>query len=153
MDVNVGRLAKWLRAMGYDALFIPNVDDGDLVKTARREERIILTKDRRLRERRLVTTGELKVLLVQGDRPMEQLRYVADELGLKPSDGFLRCIECNSELHGVDKKRVVDRVPPFVFRTQELFKECLTCHKVYWRGTHWHNMKREMARVLDGADA
>ena len=57
VDVNVGRLAKWLRAMGYDALFVPDVDDGDLVKIGQRERRIILTRDRHLRERRLVSAG------------------------------------------------------------------------------------------------
>ena len=148
VDVNVGRLGKWLRAMGYDALFVPDVDDADLLEIARRESRILLTRDTHLLERRAVTTGGVRAVLVKGDHLAEQIQHVASVFGLEASQDFVRCIECNAPLHGIGKAVVSERVPPHVFKTQDTFKECPTCHKVYWRGTHWRNMKREMARAL-----
>ena len=147
VDVNVGRLAKWLRAMGYDALFVPDIDDGGLVRTAQQEGRIILTRDRQLLERRVVTLGQIRVVLLRSDHFLLQLRQVTTELGLTAANDFTRCIECNAMLRNLDKEQVRDRVPPFVFQTQEEFKECPACHKVYWRGTHWRNMKHELTRA------
>ena len=151
VDVNVGRLAKWLRAMGYDALFVPDIDDGGLVRTAQQEGRIILTRDRQLLERRVVTLGQIRVVLLRSDQYIQQLHQVMTELHLDAANDFSRCIECNEVLDSLDKEQVRDRVPPFVFQTQEEFKECPACHKVYWRGTHWRNMKHELARVLSEA--
>jgi len=144
VDVNVGRLAKWLRAMGYDALFVRDIDDGGLVRRAQREGRIILTKDRHLLERRVVTSGQVRAVLVRGDHFVEQLRQVVAQLDLDAANGFTRCIECNMVINDLDKEEVRDRVPPYVFQTQDEFKECPGCGKVYWQGTHWRNMKREL---------
>ena len=148
VDVNVGRLAKWLRVLGYDALFVPDADDGGLVRIAQREGRILLTKDGRLLERRLFTSGQLKAVRVWGDHFTEQVRQVVSELGLDISNDFSRCIECNAALFEVAREEARDRVPPYVFQTQEEFKECPMCHKVYWRGTHWRNMRQELAAAL-----
>ncbi|MEE8443022.1 MAG: Mut7-C RNAse domain-containing protein [Dehalococcoidia bacterium] len=151
VDMNVGRLAKWLRAMGYDALFVRDIDDGGLVRIAQWEERVILTRDRQLLERRVVTSGRIRALFLRDDQFLLQLRQVTDELGLTDTNDFTRCIECNAMLLNMDKAQVEERVPPFVFQTQEKFKECPDCGKVYWRGTHWQNMKQELARVRSEA--
>ena len=148
VDVNVGRLGKWLRVLGYDALFVPDIDDGTLVRIAQSEGRIVLTKDGRLLERRLFTSGQIKAVRIRGDQFMEQVRQVVAELGLVMDNDFSRCIECNLALNGVDKEQVRDRLPPYVFQTQEEFKECPVCRKLYWRGTHWRNMRQELARAL-----
>ena len=148
VDVNVGRLAKWLRAMGYDASFVPDVDDGDLLAIAHREGRIVLSRDRRLLERRLVTSGSASVLLLHSDKLFEQVQQVTGEFKLSASEDFLRCIECNVELRGLDAERAEDRVPVYVFQTQDVFKECSRCRRVYWRGTHWQNMRRDLERAL-----
>ena len=148
VDVNVGRLAKWLRAMGYDASFVPDVDDGDLLAIAHREGRIVLSRDRRLLERRLVTSGSASVLLLHSDKLFEQVQQVTGEFKLSASEDFLRCIECNVELRGLDAEQAEDRVPVYVFQTQEVFKECSSCRRVYWRGTHWQNMRRDLEHAL-----
>ena len=150
VDVNVGRLAKWLRVLGYDALFVPDVDDGGLVQIAQKEGRIILTKDSRLLERRLFTSGQLKGVQVRGDHFIEQIRQVVTELRLDTNKEFSRCIDCNTPLLDIGREDVKDIVPSYVCRTQEKFKRCPACHKVYWRGTHWQNMRRELATALDG---
>ena len=147
VDVNVGRLAKWLRVIGYDTLFVPDIDDGGLLRIAQREERIVLTKDRHLLERRLVTSGLVKVVLVRDDHVLEQIRQMVCELGLGESNDFSRCIECNMRLDDLEEEQARERVPPYVFQSQKEFKECHICHKVYWRGTHWRNMKQDLARV------
>ena len=151
VDLNVGRLAKWLRALGYDSLFIPDADDEDLMRIAEEQARIVLTKDRYILERRTVTSGRVKVLLVNSDDFREQLRQIFETLGLSDKRVFSLCIECNEPLEIIEKPDVKDRVPPFVYETQDHFYQCPRCTKLYWRGTHWRNMRDEMAGFMEGA--
>ena len=147
VDLNVGHLAKWLRIMGYDALFVPGIEDGQLVRLAQEEGRIVLTRDRFIMRRRIVTTGELRALLIESESLEDQLRQVVETYHLNTQEGFSRCIECNVSLVDVTREQVQERVPPFVFKTQEEFMECPSCQKLYWRGTHWHNMLKELAVI------
>jgi uncharacterized protein with PIN domain len=151
VDVNVGKLAKWLRIMGFDTLFINPIDDGELVEIARLEGRIVLTKDTHIADRRLVTSGQVRVVEVEGDQLLEQLRFVTSTLGLRgPFNLLSRCIEDNSPLVPVEKSRVRARVPPYVYSTQERFVTCPRCSRVYWAGTHWQRM-RELVDDLSRA--
>ena len=145
VDVNVGRIAKWLRVIGHDALYIPDADDGELVRRAGEQDRIILTRDRYIAERRVVASGRVKVILLQSHDFREQMREVTEALDLGFHDGFSICIECNAPLQETDKESVRDRVPEFVFSTQVSFQVCPDCGKLYWRGTHWRNMQEELA--------
>ena len=150
IDANVGRLAKWLRAMGYDSLFIRDIDDGELMRIALEQDRIVITRDSHISERRVVTSGQVKTLLVDSDNFREQLRQITETLGLDYENGFSLCIECNEPLRGTSKELVEDRVPPYVFRTQDQFFECTRCRKLYWRGTHWRNMRDELEGFKKG---
>jgi uncharacterized protein with PIN domain len=145
VDNNVGKLAKWLRIMGYDALLFTEEDDVKMVKVALAQNRVILTKDTQIMRRRLVTSGRIKAILIKEDGPKAQLRQIADALGLdyqfRP---FSICLECNQSLVERDKDEVRDLVPPYVFETQNLYMECPSCHRIYWRGTHWQAMSREL---------
>ena len=78
VDLNVGRLAKWLRIMGYDALFVPGIEDGELVRLAQEDGRIVLTRDRNLMRRRVVASGKLGALLIANDSLKGQLRQVVE---------------------------------------------------------------------------
>ena len=147
VDANVGRLARWLRIMGYDALFLPGVEDADLVRLALAEGRAILTRDRLVMRRRAIASGRVSALLIGGDRLGEQLRQVVEAYGLNASGGFSRCVECNEPLVTVERGEARGRVPDYVFATQETFVECPSCTRLYWRGTHWRNMVRELATV------
>ena len=149
VDANVGRLARWLRIMGYDALFVPGVEDADLVRLALVEGRAILTRDRLVMRRRAIASGRVSALLIGGDRLGEQLRQVVEAYGLDSSGGFSRCVECNEPLAAVKRESARGRVPAYVFATQETFVECPSCTRLYWRGTHWRNMVRELA-VMGG---
>ena len=147
VDANVGRLARWLRIMGYDALFVAGIDDAELVRLSQRDRRAIITRDRLVMRRRAIASGRLSALLVSGDRLEDQLRQVVEAYGLDATGGFSRCVECNETLRAVEREAAQGRVPAYVYATQETFVECPSCRRLYWRGTHWHNMVRELATV------
>ena len=149
VDLNVGRLAKWLRVLGYDALFVPDADDDRLLRIAAEEGRTILTKDSFIMKRRVVTSGQVKALLITSDYRQAQLRQVIQALGLKDDHQLSRCIECNVTLPDVVKEDLSGLVPSFVYSTQEEFMRCPRCSKVYWKGTHWTNMRQELAQVRE----
>lgn len=138
----LGTLAKWLRILGYDTLFEPDLDDHQLVRVARAEARVLLTRDRELARRRGVRT-----LLVTSENLDEQVRQVVAELGLEPDRSFSRCPVCNEPLEALDRESARARVPAHVFRTQEAFKTCPGCRRVYWRGTHWQQMDDYLAQL------
>src|SRR5947209_8474885 len=98
VDNNVGRLAVWLRALGYDTSYIDPIEDGELVEIAQREGRILLTKDTGIFRRRLITSGEVRAIRVHGDDWRRQLAQIVMELGLRTEPRFTRWIECNTSL-------------------------------------------------------
>ncbi|MBI4308211.1 MAG: Mut7-C RNAse domain-containing protein [Chloroflexi bacterium] len=151
VDVNVGRLAKWLRALGYDALFVRDIDDNALVRLALREGRVLLTRDTHILKRRVVTSGRLKALLIEEDSVWDQLRQVVAALSLESADrAFTRCIECNQPLEPRRPAEVHGLVPPYVYQTQQDYAQCPSCRRIYWQGTHWENMRRELKRIRPG---
>ena len=148
-DNNVGKLAKWLRMMGYDTSFFNGEDDSQMVAIAVAESRVILTRDRQIAKRRLVTNGRLKVCLFNTSEPKEQIRHLIKEYELKTDfKPFSLCIECNRALEEKTKEQVGDRVPQYVFKTQESYMECPACHRIYWRGSHWQVMCRHLKEWL-----
>jgi len=148
VDNNVGKLAKWLRMMGYDADFFDNRDDSYLIAKALAEKRVILTRDTQIMKRRVITAGQLKAVLLETDEPKQQIRQVVNILKLdyrfKP---FALCLECNQPLEERSLEQVKDRVPPYVFKTQSQYMECPACHRIYWRGTHWLAMVRKLEQI------
>lgn len=149
VDANAGKLAKWLRMMGYDAEFYGNIEDAVLVDIALREGKVLLTRDTQIAQRRLATNGRLKVILTRDDDPKEQLRQVIRELKLDCQVGqFTRCLECNESLVPRSKEEVKDMVPPYVYRTQESYRQCPSCLRVYWQGTHWERMRKSLAAIV-----
>jgi len=150
-DNNVGKLAKWLRMMGYDTRFFNSGDDSRMIAIALAEGRVILTRDTQIMRRRVITSGQLKAILIQGDEPEQQMCQVIDSLNLdcqfKP---FTICLECNQPLLPRSKEQVKDLVPPYVFQTQVQYVECPTCHRIYWRGTHWQAMTGKLNKFVKG---
>lgn len=150
VDSNVGKLTKWLRLMGYDARFFDGKDDSHLVAMAKDEGRVILTRDTQIMKRRVITSGQLKAVLIQSDEPKRQIHQVINTLGLdcqfKP---FTLCLECNQPLVERSKGEVKDLVPPYVFKTQSQFRQCPACHRIYWRGTHWQAMTGKLKKFTE----
>jgi uncharacterized protein with PIN domain len=149
VDSNVGRLARWLRIAGFDTVFINDLDDNRLVRLALSEGRVLLTKDTQILKRRVATSGRLKVILIESEEVKAQLRQVVKTLKLtekiKP---FTLCLECNQPLVPKDKEEVKELVPPYVFETQTQYMQCPACNRVYWRGTHWQRMSRELEKIV-----
>ncbi len=143
VDLNVGKLARWLRLMGYDTLFLPHLDDGDMIKIARNEQRILLTRDTQIMNWNIVSSGRVKVILLEGDDPRKQLRQVVQKLNLDYQfDPFSRCLECNSLLEPRNPQDIEGQVPLYVFKTQKKYMRCPQCQRIYWRGTHWEAMNK-----------
>jgi uncharacterized protein with PIN domain len=144
-DCNVGRLARWLRALGYDASYHARIGDAELVREAAAESRVLLTRDRDLTKRRVIQTGVVRAILIRDDDVTAQLRQVFTELGLELKEALTRCIECNAELQSRVPAMVAERVPPYVRRTQSRYSECPECGRIYWAGTHWQRMREVLA--------
>lgn len=151
VDCNAGKLTKWLRLMGYDTTFFNGTSDSHLVATALAEGRVILSRDRQIMKRRVITTGKLKAILIRSDEPELQMRQVIDELGLdSKSQPFTLCLECNQPLVERDKGEVKELVPPYVYQTQSQFMQCPACQRLYWRGTHWQAMAEQLKKFMKG---
>ena len=120
-------------------------EDARLVAAARREQRIILTRDRRLLERKAVTHG----CFVRSQDPEQQLLFVLRRFDLtalvRP---FSRCMRCNEPRQPVAKADVLDRLPPMVRVEQQSFSRCPRCRRIYWPGSHWQRMRRRLATLL-----
>jgi uncharacterized protein with PIN domain len=145
VDRNVGKLARWLRLMGYDTRFFDGGDDSELVAIAKAEGRVILSRDTQIMKRRLITSGRIKAVLIQSDQPGEQIRQVIATLGLESRfKPFTICLECNQPLVERAKDEVKELVPPYVFKTQDQFMQCPNCGRIYWRGTHWREMTKKL---------
>ena len=150
VDLNCGKLAKWLRMIGYDTTLFDHRDDKYLIHTALSETRIILTRDTQMMQRRVITTGAIKAVFITRDNSLQQIRQVIKELGLncafKP---FSLCLECNLPLVKISKEDVKDRVPPYVYQTQTQYVECPNCLRAYWSGTHWQAMLNKMEELTN----
>lgn len=140
VDSMLGTLGKWLRLLGYDAaIAASHATDAELVRQARGEGRVILTRDRELAGRRGV-----QALLVASDDLDVQMAQVAGALALPPPQPGSRCVHCNAVLQEAAPADVAGVVPPYVLQTQPAFRRCPACERVYWRGTHWRGFERKV---------
>ena len=151
VDVNVGRLARWLRIMGYDTLFPSERGDNELVRIALKESRTLVTKDYGIARRRAARLGQMRVVHIKDDHVRGQLRQLVKELKLDFKGGFTRCVCCNLALEQAAKEEAAARLPAYVLATQCKFMRCPQCLRLYWKGTHWSNMKSELERAISEA--
>ena len=134
--------------MGYETIFFNGSDDRDMVATALEEDRIMLTRDTQLMKRGLITSGRIKAVLIKSDRPELQMRQIIEELNLNTSfRPFTLCLECNQPLEEKTREQVKELVPPYVFKTQNQYRQCPRCHRIYWRGTHWQAMTETLKKL------
>ncbi len=139
-DRMLGKLAKWLRIIGHDVAYGSHLAGYGLIRTARKEGRLILTRDRGIRKK-----SPPDYLLIESNQFREQLKQVMDAYGLDPfKHAFTRCVECNFLLEPIPKDSVQEKVPPHVFSTQEKFSFCRHCQRVYWPATHLQKMLEEL---------
>jgi uncharacterized protein len=146
LDVHLGRLARFLRMFGFDSFYRNSIDDEELVRVARVEKRVILTRDRGLLKRRSVTHGYLVRSVVPRDQVSEIVRRF--DLSALVRLG-IRCVECNVGLEPVAREVVVTRLPPAVARNCSIFSTCPVCMRIFWRGSHWRSMVELAASLRD----
>jgi uncharacterized protein with PIN domain len=145
LDTMLGKLARWLRAMGYDALYFKVAEDRYLLQLARAEGRTLLTRDAKL-----ARLAGSEGLLIRTTAVDSQIAEVLERLALPPSgEGLLsRCLECNALLEDRPKEAVRGLVPEYIFATQERFVGCPACARVYWQGSHADRILARLGRVL-----
>jgi uncharacterized protein len=144
VDVNVGRLAGYLRLLGFDTAYEHGWRDETISARAHSEKRVVLTRDRDLLKRSIVEHGRL----IRAERPKEQLAEVLRIYGLEePYALFSRCLRCNGALQPVPKEKILQRLEPKTRRYFQRFHICPQCERIYWRGSHHQRMVEELQRL------
>jgi hypothetical protein len=144
LDVHLGKLARLLRMLGFDARYDEPFDHASLAERSVREHRILLSRDRGLLKRRIVTHGYCVRSLEPLDQAAEVLRRFDLQRQVTP---FSRCIDCNRPLEDVEQPDA-ERLPPGVRHSCADFCRCPSCGKVYWKGTHWDSMRETVDEIL-----
>jgi uncharacterized protein len=144
-DVHLGRLAAYLRMLGFDTLYPDDYRDEELARLSSAEHRILLTRDRGLLKRNTVTHG----CYVRETRPERQLVEIIKAFDLAGAiQPFHRCLSCNGLLEPIDKDSIGDRLRPNTKQYYDEFRICQACSKIYWKGSHYQRMQRLIERVL-----
>ena len=140
LDTHLGKLARYLRLLGFDTLYNNSWDDAELADIAASgEKRILLTRDYGLLKRKQVTHG----YFVRNDNPELQVREVLSRFHLNQSvQPFSRCTQCNELIQPVSRDQVLERLPRRVAETFDRFSACTGCGRVYWQGSHYDHMQR-----------
>ncbi len=145
-DINLGDIVKYMRVLGLDLYYEPLLSTREIIKTSKRENRVILTKSRKLLKFKDVSHG----IFIRPGTTTEQIRRIIDYLDIKDNiKPFSRCLRCNTLLNIVLKEKILDRIPP---KTKEFCNEYVqyqSCDKIYWKGTHFINMKKVVRQILD----
>jgi uncharacterized protein with PIN domain len=145
-DCMLGRLAKWLKILGFDVLYFSKAEDRDLVEISRREGRVLLTRDSGLIEK---TKRRRNRFFVGSDDWEEQVVEVLDAFGLwgetRPNS---RCLDCNRPLKPLARERARNLVTPYVLEHAASFALCPACGRVFWQGTHYGDMERKVEAIL-----
>ncbi len=145
-DIMLKRLAKYLRALGYDTLFNENLPDHELLEASKREERVLLTRDKALcRE-----APDLYSFYVKPQHPEAQLDLVAKyyPVSYEESRFVIRCLECNTPLTEMEKGEAKGRVPDRIYEYQDQFFRCRMCNQVFWHGDHVKRLRGKLRNIL-----
>jgi uncharacterized protein with PIN domain len=152
VDTMLGRIARWLRILGYDTLYYRRIEDWRIIRIAEKENRIIVTRDRGL-HRRALKRG-LKSILLEDDDMASRLATIAYFTGIRLYIDLdrTRCPICNTPLRKAEKSEVRGKVPDKIYELHDDFWICPKCGKVYWIGSHWRMMEKilEEARRIYG---
>ncbi len=144
-DAMLGRLAKWLRFLGFDVLYFQDIEDRMLIRIARTEGRTILTRDSHFLEQKKFKA----VVFIESEDLEKQLLEIRNKLDLKDVPSHARCSVCNGLLERLPSKEdVSDAVPDFIYHNIDHFIRCRDCSKVYWEGTHLAHMKEKIRDII-----
>lgn len=148
LDTHLGKLAAYMRMLGFDTLYQNNRSDEALANISSRENRILLTRDRGLLKRKIVTRG----YILRSSDPKEQVVEVLRRLDLLSQIApFSRCLCCNQLLMPVEKEEIIDQLQPDTIATQNEFLLCTNCGRLYWKGSHYNRMQAMIAKFIASA--
>ncbi|MEW5843050.1 MAG: Mut7-C RNAse domain-containing protein [Bacteroidota bacterium] len=138
LDVHLGTLARYMRMVGFDTKYENTFSDEEIIQLSLKEKRTILTRDLGIFKNGKVTRG----YFVRNTNPKKQIEEIIRRFDMKNKiKEFTRCIDCNSLLQKIDKKKIIDRLPPKVKSIYSQYYICKECDKVYWQGSHYEKMK------------
>jgi len=144
VDVNIGRLAKLLRMLGIDCAYNWRWNDDKIVEVARKERRIVLTRDMELLKRKDIIWGRF----IRSIYPGDQLQEVCSFFGLNgPFNILSRCLVCNEPLVSVEKDKIIHRLEPKTKKYYFQFAICPRCNRIYWPGSHFEKMRRYISSL------
>lgn len=145
-DCNLGRLARYLRLLGFDTLYSNHFEDSEIAKISAQSRRIVLTRDRLLLHQKIITHG----YFVREVHPRQQAREVLARFDLarlvKP---FSRCTRCNGEVVEVDKQAILEQLEPKTIAYYDDFRQCPDCGQVYWPGGHYQRALKLIEQILE----
>jgi uncharacterized protein with PIN domain len=144
LDNHLGQLATYLRMLGFDCLYRNDYQDDELSRVSSQEGRVLLTRDRRLLMRKMITHGYCLHQTDSRQQVVEVLRRFKLFGQVRP---FQRCLRCNSPLHEVSKQDIIDRLEPLTKLYFEEFRICPSCKQVYWKGSHYSHMLEMIAEI------
>ena len=144
----LGKLAKKLRLLGYDTFYSSSINDNEIIIMAKKQERILLTKDRLLVQ--LSQKNEIRTVTILYEDELDQFRQIKEKVSL---DRFAiegknsRCVNCNGKLLQIKNEKIIGKVPNGVTRNFNEFWECKECKKIYWEGTHIKNLQKFVSEL------
>lgn len=149
LDTNLGRLARYLRLLGFDCLYRNDYSDVQVAEIAAATDRTVLTRDRLLLQRRIITRG----YFVRATRPRQQVREVLARFELyRLVAPFSRCTRCNGDIQEIDKTTIQDRLEPKTRKYYDSFRICTACKQIYWQGSHHDRAVRLVAALVGKND-
>jgi len=151
-DGMLGKLTRWLRMLGQDVEYSRSLDDKRLIEMAKRERRILLTRDLKLYQQ-AVTHG-VNAVLVEAATGAENLADLARrfDFKLKIDVAVSRCPKCNTRIRPVPKDTVIDRIPETTSSYYNEFWECPNCGQVYWQGAHWKRIEKTLKEAREALE-
>jgi uncharacterized protein with PIN domain len=141
-DCSLGRLAKWLRILGFDTLYMKDMR-GDIIEAERSAGRIILTRSVKL-------SSQKGFFLIKSNHIAEQIKEVDNEFSLKNQiRPFSLCFLCNEPLVSADNSKAAGHVPEYVLSTTDSFRNCPNCNRFYWQGSHTERVMKTIHNILE----
>jgi uncharacterized protein with PIN domain len=145
LRANLGSLARDLRFLGYDAAIYQEAGFDNLARIAAHDGRMILTRSRKEASQK----KSCLIRLINGDDSFQQILQLSDLIGFKEEFIFWRCSICNKLLYEIDKEKIINLVPEYVYETQTKFRICRFCGRIYWKGDHYQAIYKRLKNLFE----
>lgn len=148
-DGMLGKLTRWLRLLGYDVKYSRSLNDEQLIEIAKRESRILLTRDLKLY--RQATVQKINSFFVERTTEAKKLASLAKRFNLKLDFDVTvsRCPKCNAQIKPIAKEEITGKVPETTASYYDEFWKCLNCEKIYWQGAHWKRINKTLEEAKE----